>query len=181
MPDHLLIEDERETVSIVPSSIPQSATQDDSCAGHKVQNAFGCGDVLLGVTFNPARQPKMTCPSTITPPPNKTRVGKKQCRLLHSCLHHPPPPNWQLTSPTHRLFSFKAITSKPTKITSKCAPAKELPDLCLCAPKRICMDNQQDKVTCQLMLWTWGLARISSAFSKCMRGTLLNRLCIVFV
>ena len=45
------IEDTRETVSCVPSLLTQSVTQDDSCSGHKAQNAFGRGDVLFGVAF----------------------------------------------------------------------------------------------------------------------------------
>ena len=51
IPAHLSIEDERETVSCVPSSLTQLAMQDDSCASHKAQNAFGRGDVMFGVAF----------------------------------------------------------------------------------------------------------------------------------
>ena len=132
--DHLSIEDEREKVSSVPSSLSQSATQDDSCAGHKVQNAFGSGDVIFGVTFNPAGQIKMTCPSTITSPPNKDQSGGN---IMSSCSILPPlstSSHRKTHSPTHRFSLFQAITSKPTKITSQCAPAKELSDLCLSAP-----------------------------------------------
>ena len=163
--DHLSIEDEREKVSSVPSSLSQSATKDDSCAGHKVQNAFGSGGVMFGVTFNPAGQPKMICPSTIISPPNKDQSGGNT--MSSSSILPPPSTSSQRTthSPSHRIFPFQAITSKPTKITSQCAPAKELADLCVSAPNRICIDNQQDKVTWQLMLWTWGLACNSRAFS----------------
>ena len=49
--DHLSIEDARETVSCVPSSLIRSSKQNKSCAGHKAQNAFGRGDVLFGVAF----------------------------------------------------------------------------------------------------------------------------------
>ena len=165
LPDYLSIEDKRERVSIVHSSISQSATQDDSCAGHKVKNAFGRGDVMFGVTFNPAGQTKMTCPSTITSQPNKDQSARNT--MSTSSILPPPSTSYHRTthSPTHRLSPIQAITSKATKITSQCAPAKELSDLCVSETSRICIDNQQDKVTCQLMLWIWGLARISRAFS----------------
>ena len=48
--DHLSIEDERETVSCVPSSLIRSSKRDESCASHKAQNAYGGGDVWH--TFN---------------------------------------------------------------------------------------------------------------------------------
>ena len=157
LPDYLSIEDERETVSIVPSSLSQSAMQDDSCAGNKVKNAFVRGD---GVTFNSAGQPKMTCPSTISSPPNKDQ--SRWNTMSSSSILPPLSTSYHRTThnPTHRLSP-----SKPTKITSQCAPAKELSDLCLSATNKSCMDNQQDKVTCLLILRTWGLARISRAFS----------------
>ena len=95
--DHLSIEDERETVSCIPSSLTLSGTQDDSCGDHKSQTTFGRGDVMFGVAFNPAGQPKMTSLSTITSLPTRTKVGEIQCCLLQSCLHPPPPPTGQLT------------------------------------------------------------------------------------
>ena len=52
LPDHLSIEDERETVSCVPSSLIPSSMLDESCVGRKDQNAHGRGDVMFGVTFN---------------------------------------------------------------------------------------------------------------------------------
>ena len=97
LPDYLSIEDKRERVSIVHSSISQSATQDDSCAGHKVKNAFGRGDVMFGVTFNPTGQTKMTCPSTITSQPNKDQSARNTM-LTSSILPPPlPPTTGQLT------------------------------------------------------------------------------------
>ena len=114
---------------------------------------------------SPAGQPKMTCPSTIISPPNKDQSGGNT--MSSSSILPPPSTSYHRTthSPSHRLSSFQAITSKPTKITSQCAPTKELSDLCLSESNRICIDNQQDKVTWQLMLWTWGLACNSRSFS----------------
>ena len=51
IPDHLSIEDVRETVSCVPSSLIRSSMLDESCAVRKDQNVHGRGDVMFGVTF----------------------------------------------------------------------------------------------------------------------------------
>ena len=44
-------EDANDTVSCVPSSLPQSQVLDNSCAHYKAQDDFGRGDVMFGVTF----------------------------------------------------------------------------------------------------------------------------------
>ena len=49
--DHSSIEDERETVSCISSSLIRSSKQDESWDGHKAQNTYGRGDVIFGVTF----------------------------------------------------------------------------------------------------------------------------------
>ena len=51
LPDHLSIEDARETVSCVPSSLIRSSMLDESCVVRKDQNAHGRGDVMFGVAF----------------------------------------------------------------------------------------------------------------------------------
>ena len=99
----------------------------------------------------PVGQPKMTCPSTITSTPNN---GQSRGNTMSFSSILPPSSStshWTTHSPTHTLSSIQAITRKVTKITSQCAPAKVLSDLCVSAPNRICIDNWPDKVTCQLM------------------------------
>ena len=98
---------------------------------------------------HPVGQPKMTCPSTITSTPNN---GQCRGNTMSSSSILPPSSStshWTTHSPTHTLSPIQVITRKPAKITSQCAPAKELSDLCVSAPSRICIDNQQDKVTWQ--------------------------------
>ena len=94
-----------------------------------------------------ARQPKMTCPSTISSTPNEDHSGGN---TKSSASFQPPPSSTShktTLSPTHSLSPFQTITRKPTKIPSPCAPAKVLSSSCMSAPNRNYMDNQQEKVS----------------------------------